>query len=200
MANEGDFREDNADRSAASELRCRRATGSLARLQSGLLRRATSSPPVRDPFRFARPTVTGLRQRQHPGPGGSCARPIYDDGRSRDKGVEPEGVALLKIGGRTFAFVGLERVTTSARLAIFDITDPTDTHLRGHDRDSWRPLTGGPRRVTITGATTTSPSPTKSRPRKQAQPRAIRRSTCSKGSASMMKRTTSRDGSLTPRT
>ena len=48
---------------------------------------------------------------------------IYDDGRSRDKGVEPEGVALLQIRGRTYAFVGLERTTTSA-VAIFDVTDP----------------------------------------------------------------------------
>jgi Choice-of-anchor I domain len=50
------------------------------------------------------------------------ARGIYDDGRSRDKGVEPEGIALLKIGSRTFAFVGLERTTKSA-IAVFDITD-----------------------------------------------------------------------------
>ena len=37
-------------------------------------------------------------------------------------GVEPEGVALRKIGPRTFAFIGLERTTTAA-VAIFDITD-----------------------------------------------------------------------------
>ncbi len=48
---------------------------------------------------------------------------IYDDSRSRDKGVEPEGVTILEIGGRTFAFVGLERTTKSA-IAVFDITDP----------------------------------------------------------------------------
>jgi choice-of-anchor I-like protein len=51
-------------------------------------------------------------------------RHVYDDGRSRDKGVEPEGVALLKIGNRTYAFIGLERTTTAA-VAIFDITEPT---------------------------------------------------------------------------
>jgi hypothetical protein len=50
-------------------------------------------------------------------------RGVYDDGRSRDKGVEPEGVALLAIRGRTYAFVGLERTTTAA-VAIFDVTDP----------------------------------------------------------------------------
>jgi hypothetical protein len=50
-------------------------------------------------------------------------RGIYDDGRSRDKGVEPEGVALLEIGGRTYAFIGLERTTTSS-VAVFDISNP----------------------------------------------------------------------------
>ena len=48
---------------------------------------------------------------------------IYDDGRSRDKGVEPEGVALLEIAGRTYAFVGLERTTTSS-VAVFDVSNP----------------------------------------------------------------------------
>jgi DNA-binding beta-propeller fold protein YncE len=55
-------------------------------------------------------------------------RGIYDDGRSRDKGVEPEGVALLKIGSRTYAFIGLERVTTSA-VAVFDISDLNDVRF-----------------------------------------------------------------------
>jgi hypothetical protein len=50
---------------------------------------------------------------------------IYDDNRSDDKGVEPEGVALLEIGGRTLAFIGLERTTQSA-IAIYDITDPAN--------------------------------------------------------------------------
>jgi hypothetical protein len=54
------------------------------------------------------------------------ARGVYADGRSDDKGVEPEGVALLEIAGRTLAFVGLERTTRSA-IAIFDITDPANS-------------------------------------------------------------------------
>ena len=37
--------------------------------------------------------------------------------------MEPEGVALLDINGRTSAFVELERTTTSA-VAVFDVTDP----------------------------------------------------------------------------
>ena len=51
---------------------------------------------------------------------------IYDDGRSRDKGVEPEGVTLLKIGDRTYAFVGLERTLKSA-VAVFDVTEPANS-------------------------------------------------------------------------
>ncbi|MBS0449827.1 MAG: choice-of-anchor I family protein [Proteobacteria bacterium] len=50
---------------------------------------------------------------------------IYDDGRSDNKGVEPEGVALLRVQGRVLAFVGLERTLKSA-VAVFDITDPRD--------------------------------------------------------------------------
>ncbi|MDQ5946651.1 MAG: hypothetical protein QG619_2081 [Pseudomonadota bacterium] len=50
-------------------------------------------------------------------------RGIYDDQRSDDKGVEPEGVALREIGGKTFAFIGLER-TTKGAVAVYDITNP----------------------------------------------------------------------------
>jgi hypothetical protein len=49
---------------------------------------------------------------------------IYDDTRSDNKGVEPEGLALLEIEGRVLAFVGLERTLKSA-FAVYDITDPT---------------------------------------------------------------------------
>lgn len=38
---------------------------------------------------------------------------------------QSEGVALLDMGGRTYAFIGLERTLKSA-VAIFDVTDPTD--------------------------------------------------------------------------
>ncbi len=50
---------------------------------------------------------------------------LYDDGRSDNKGVEPEGLALMRIEGRVLAFIGLER-TLKAALAVFDITDPQD--------------------------------------------------------------------------
>lgn len=52
-------------------------------------------------------------------------RGIYDDTRSDNKGVEPEGVALLHIEGRVLAFIGLERTTKSA-VAVYDVTDPQD--------------------------------------------------------------------------
>ncbi|MGD9834022.1 MAG: choice-of-anchor I family protein [Piscinibacter sp.] len=53
---------------------------------------------------------------------------IYDDGRSDNKGVEPEGLALLKVKGRVLAFVGLERTLTAA-FAVYDITDPHDVEF-----------------------------------------------------------------------
>lgn len=43
------------------------------------------------------------------------------DKRSDDKGPEPEGLALGRIRGRTFAFVGLERV---GGIMIYDVTNP----------------------------------------------------------------------------
>ncbi len=45
----------------------------------------------------------------------------FDDGRSDNKGPEPEGVIVAKIGARTFAFVGLERSHT---VLAFDVTNP----------------------------------------------------------------------------
>ena len=43
------------------------------------------------------------------------------DSRSDDKGPEPEGVTVGKIGGRWYAFIGLERV---GGIMVYDITDP----------------------------------------------------------------------------
>lgn len=43
------------------------------------------------------------------------------DGRSTSKGPEPEGVALGKIGTKTFAFIGLERV---GGVMVYDISNP----------------------------------------------------------------------------
>lgn len=44
------------------------------------------------------------------------------DSRSDDKGPEPESVVVGKVQGRTYAFLGLERI---GGVMVFDITDPT---------------------------------------------------------------------------
>lgn len=46
---------------------------------------------------------------------------LYDDARSDDKGVEPEGVTVGSVGGKNYAFIGMER---SDAVAIYDLTDP----------------------------------------------------------------------------
>jgi DNA-binding beta-propeller fold protein YncE len=43
------------------------------------------------------------------------------DSRSDNKGPEPEGVAVGDVDGRTYAFVGLERI---GGFMVFDVTDP----------------------------------------------------------------------------
>jgi hypothetical protein len=44
------------------------------------------------------------------------------DSRSDDKGPEPEGVTVGRVGDRIYAFIGLERV---GGIMMYDITDPT---------------------------------------------------------------------------
>ncbi len=51
---------------------------------------------------------------------------LYPDGRSDNKGTEPEGVTIGQIDGRTYAFVGLERANA---ITVFDVTDPTNVTL-----------------------------------------------------------------------
>jgi len=53
---------------------------------------------------------------------------IYDDGRSDDKGMEPEMVTTQVINGRVFAFVGMERGTASS-IAIYDVSDPLSSRF-----------------------------------------------------------------------
>ena len=48
------------------------------------------------------------------------------DNRSDDKGPEPEGLTVGKVAGRTYAFLGLERV---GGVVAFDITDPQSPRL-----------------------------------------------------------------------
>lgn len=47
---------------------------------------------------------------------------IYDDDRSDDKGVEPEGVTVCLLNGKPTAFLALERVDA---IAVYDLTSPS---------------------------------------------------------------------------
>ena len=51
----------------------------------------------------------------------SNSNSTFDD-RSDNKGPEPEAVTVGEIGGRTYAFIGLERV---GGIVMYDVTDPT---------------------------------------------------------------------------
>jgi len=46
---------------------------------------------------------------------------VYDDGRSDDKGVEPEGITLGMVGQQHIAFIGMERADA---VAVYDVTQP----------------------------------------------------------------------------
>lgn len=53
---------------------------------------------------------------------------LYDDGRSDDKSIEPEGVITARLAGRTYAFIGLERPTESV-VPVFDVSNPEKPKL-----------------------------------------------------------------------
>jgi hypothetical protein len=52
------------------------------------------------------------------------------DSRSDDRGPEPEGLTVADIDGRTYAFVGLERV---GGIVVLDITDPSQVRFVEYD-------------------------------------------------------------------
>ncbi len=54
------------------------------------------------------------------------------DNRSPRKGPEPEGVTLGKVRGRTYAFIGLERMSG---VMIYDITNPKDPEFVSYFND-----------------------------------------------------------------
>jgi len=123
MANEGDFREDDGDRSAASSVG---ATGDLTNLRvtntdssvGNLFAAGARSFSIRDANGNIVFDSGDFLDKK------AAELGIYDDARSRDKGVEPEGVELFTINGRTIAAIGLERTLKSA-VALYDVTDPT---------------------------------------------------------------------------
>ena len=125
----GDFREDNADRAAA---------GGAPYLAAAPLDRLRISNRDSSPGNLYAAGARSMSIRDADGTvvydSGSILdteahkRGVYDNGRSRDKGVEPEGVALLDIRGRLYAFVGLERAKSSA-VAVFDVTNPYDARF-----------------------------------------------------------------------
>ncbi len=61
------------------------------------------------------------------------------DSRSDNKGPEPEGIALGEIGGRTYAFIGLERI---GGIMVYDVTDPREVQFLQYvnNRDFTQPL------------------------------------------------------------
>jgi hypothetical protein len=54
----------------------------------------------------------------------AAAAGVYDDTRSDDKGVEPEGIVIFELLSKTYAIVSLER-TTKSMLVVFEVTDPS---------------------------------------------------------------------------
>ncbi|MEM6524152.1 MAG: alkaline phosphatase, partial [Bacteroidota bacterium] len=48
---------------------------------------------------------------------------LYDDDRSDDKGVEPEGAVVGYVSGNPIGFIGLERVDA---VAVYDLSDPSE--------------------------------------------------------------------------
>jgi hypothetical protein len=123
MANEGDTREDDGDKARASTIAgtptdIKRLNISTTDSTTGdLVTFGTRDFSIRDEagnIIFSSGNELDAK---------AIELGIYDDARSDDKGVEPEGVELMLIGDRTYAFIGLERTTKSA-IAIYDVTDP----------------------------------------------------------------------------
>ncbi|CAN4276129.1 PEP-CTERM protein-sorting domain [Methylophilaceae bacterium] len=124
-ANEGDFREDDGDRSNGSTVG---GTGDLAGLRISNTDSSTDNLFAAGARSFSILDANGtlvfdsgdfLDKK-------AAELGIYDDTRSIQKGVEPEGVELFNLNGRVIAAIGLER-TLKGAVALYDITDPVNS-------------------------------------------------------------------------
>lgn len=123
MTNEGDTREDDGDKVRASTL-----SGTPKDLERLNVSKTDSTPGNLVTFGARSFSIRDTDGKLIYDSGNdlekaAIAKGIYDDSRSDDKGVEPEGVTLLTLKKRTFAFIGLERTTKSA-VAVYDVTTP----------------------------------------------------------------------------
>ena len=124
MANEGDARADEQDEARASSLgisdeRARLTISTRESTADDLYAFGARSFSIRDAEgNLVFDSGSTLDQK-------TIELGLYNDGRSDNKGIEPEVVAVASIGSRTYAFIGLERATTAA-VAIFDITVPAN--------------------------------------------------------------------------
>ncbi|MBU1222234.1 MAG: choice-of-anchor I family protein [Gammaproteobacteria bacterium] len=128
MANEGDTREDDGDKARVKDSGLAGSPADLAQLNISTLDSTSGTELYTFGGRsFSIRDTDGnlVFDSGNQLDAEAIARGIYDDGRSDDKGVEPEGVELVEIDGRTFAFIGLER-TTKGAVAVYDITDPAN--------------------------------------------------------------------------
>jgi len=127
MANEGDYRADDVDRARAGAAGLVPSSDPRSRLQVSLTDSTSSDLFVAGARSFSIRDADGNIIFDSGDQLDKMANTlgIYDDGRSDDKGVEPEGVALLDLDGKKYAFIGLER-TTKAAVAVYDITDPAN--------------------------------------------------------------------------
>ncbi len=70
--------------------------------------------------------------RLHPGSFNGSGTPGNSDSRSDDKGPEPEALEVGKVGERTYAFIGLERI---GGIMVYDITQPAAARFVAYAKD-----------------------------------------------------------------